>query len=92
MTIGEARSSMQFNPPPPTVGRVVHYYTRLGDQRSDDGREGPYAAMVTKVWGPTVVDLMVVPNGREGYHAMAVRRDMRQNSGFFCWWEWPPLV
>jgi hypothetical protein len=75
----------------PSVGRIVHYYTRLREQQSDDGfREGPYAAMITNVRnGTNVVDLMVVPNGREGYHAIAVQEG---GTSFFCWWEWPPLV
>lgn len=75
----------------PTVGRIVHYYTRLREQQSDDDwREGPYAAIITKVWpASNVVDLLVVPNGRKGYHAIFVQLDA---TGFFCWWEWPPLV
>lgn len=74
----------------PSVGRIVHYYTRLREQQSDaDFRDGPYAAMITKIhWGNTV-DLLVCPDGRDGYHAMAVQLETKN---FFCWWEWPPIV
>lgn len=76
----------------PTVGRLVHFYTKISEQQADDRREGPYAALVTGVpfSGSLCADLLVAPNGREGYHAMMVNFGLQSGGQF--WWEWPPQL
>lgn len=47
----------------PSVGRVVHYFPPLEDREARaNGNDGPLAAIITRVWSDTGVNLTVFPD------------------------------
>ncbi len=70
-----------------SVGRIVHYYDK---HIVGDNADGPYAAIVTKVFGPAMVNLDVFGVGAP-YIATSVPEGTA-DSGSSRWWQWPPKV
>lgn len=66
----------------PTVGRIVHYYDV---NAFGDNGHGPYAALVSRVIEPGIVDLMVCMAG----WVPATAVDTKVNNSV-RYWEWPP--
>ena len=73
----------------PTVGRIVHYYTSMGSQWSNGVGNGPYPAVVTRVWTPTCINLKVLPDCNEPFDATSIGL---KNDSLTTYWEWPPRV
>lgn len=69
------------SPPPPTVGRIVHYLT------SEEETYVPQAAIVTSVWKDDVVDLVVFDRA----NGPKIRQTVPFGCGRGCW-QWPPRV
>lgn len=84
----------------PAVGRVVHYYTRDTNKQSRGVGAGPYAAVITQVFGvedgsvSSLVNLKVSPPNRDGYHVGSVHGEGGDTplSDLHSWWIWPPRV
>lgn len=76
--------------PLPTVGRIVHY-TPQADPRGERNKGQPYAAVITHVWGPEVVNLHVFNDGSfplwdsDANRPTSVQRGTGQGT-----WSWPP--
>lgn len=73
----------------PTVGRIVHFYTRNKSQHFNGGGEGPYAAMVVQTWGGPFVNLKVFPSMGAPYDQGSVKEKGAEENQTM-WWEWPP--
>lgn len=79
----------------PTVGRIVHFYTGFLAEQSNNNGSGPYAAIITRVWGDSMVNLTVFPDcGGELQHFTSVTNylpegvDAMQGRA----WVWPPVI
>jgi hypothetical protein len=73
--------------PKPTVGRIVHFYTKNPSLHFNGQGEGPYPAIVTQSFDGPYVNLKVLRWGGS-YDAGSVeeKNDCEQS----CWWVWPP--
>lgn len=73
-----------------TVGRIVHFYDA---HVVGDNGDGPYAAIVTKVWSPTCVNLSAFGMGAP-YLASSVQEHPLGTSTKppSQYWQWPPKV
>ncbi len=79
------------NAPKPSVGRIVHFYTRDPVKQSNGQGEGPYPAIVLQVHGPYVN--LKIWSWDAGYVAGSVSHAAEaKERGYACWWEWPPKV
>jgi hypothetical protein len=76
--------------PKPTVGRIVHFYTRDLKQQWNGAGQGPYAAVITQAIGYEYVSLYVLPNCP--LMQPRVYQDVPLDKDASCWWEWPPLA
>lgn len=88
----------------PTVGRIVHFYTRAPQAQSNGAGIGPYPAIVTRVWGNEYINLTVFPDFGaprfEGsveepkpdvvYKDPSTGVETVQQQG--RWWVWPPTA
>ena len=74
---------------PPSVGRVVHYYTANPSEQSNGAGEGPYPAIITRVWSPDCVNLKVLPDCGPVFDTTSVQTKLSSSSRY---WEWPPRV
>ena len=80
----------------PSVGRIVHFYSKNPKQQWNNAGIGPYAAIVTQVWTDECVNLCVFPN----CSLMAAQCSVPYTSVLqstasgdqMVWWEWPPRV
>lgn len=69
----------------PTVGRIVHYIPAF----KDGG--GNFAAIITRVWHETEVDLLVVKSNSFSFeHSVTSGGD--DIPGEYPKWIWPPRV
>lgn len=59
----------------PTVGRIVHYH---------DHSNEPLAAIITKVWSDTMVNLAVFSEGGTTYSRTSVNNESQYGT-FWCW-------
>lgn len=81
----------------PAVGRVVHYYTRDTQKQARGVGLGPYAAVITQVFGvedgsvSTLVNLTVTPPHADSYRVESVHGD-GADADLTSWWVWPPRV
>ncbi len=77
--------------PVPSVGRIVHFYTRDSSKQFNGQGEGPYPAVVTQVFGgePLMANLKVLPGFGDPYDAGSVPYKVYAH-GYVYWWEWPP--
>lgn len=82
------------NAPQPSVGRIVHFYTRTPGKQFNGAGEGPYPAIVTQVWSASYVNLKVLPSMGEPYDVGSVSPGLAidKTAEHACWWEWPPKV
>lgn len=71
----------------PSVGRIVHY--RRKDDR--EGKGQPYAAIITHVLNPTVVNLRIFDDGLYTLNENALSTSVKQGTGPGQW-SWPPKV
>jgi len=76
----------------PTVGRIVHYYTTSEGLHYNGVGEGPYAALITQVFGEaddSYANLRVFPPFAESFDSGSVRhKDFDGDTGRY--WVWPP--
>lgn len=83
----------------PTVGRIVHFYSSavagmhpaFPKNGYNGAGEGPYAAIVTQVFGGDMVNLKVLPPFAAEFDQGSVvprGHSLYQAGGNF--WEWPP--
>lgn len=70
----------------PTVGRIVHFYTKDVGFWGNGVGEGPYAAIVTRVWSDNCVNLTVFPDCGNPYTLSSVTNKVDD----WNWWAWPP--
>lgn len=70
--------------PPPTVGRIVHYFP-------DQDTANPLAAIVTRVWSPTCVNLQVFEDGSSPSRVKDATTSvqLRDESNKKNVWDWP---
>lgn len=76
----------------PTIGRIVHYTpTPAPGVPANKGQ--PYAAVITHVWGDTVVNLEVIQDGSYPLPENSIRHptSVPMGSGNGCWC-WPPRI
>jgi hypothetical protein len=69
----------------PTVGRIVHF---------KDAREVINAAIITKVWGDTVVDLFLLESRPTEKPDVVVNIDTKSSANFgdgSNQWSWPVI-
>lgn len=81
----------------PTVGRIVHFYTKNTSRHFNGAGEGPYAAMIVQAHGDRCASLRVFPPFAEEYTAGSVMlADESSGPGFaeasYERFEWPPRV
>jgi len=75
-----------------SVGRVVHYFTKIQDQHVNGAGDGPYAAIVTQVFpGSDFVNLKVFAPFVEPRCIGSVREKSVAGDDA-VWWEWPAKV
>lgn len=77
----------------PSVGRIVHYYG--ADQETGVGERVPKAAIITRVWSDTCVNLCVFgfdgqPQDGLTTSVLLVQEGEAKPETTFC--EWPPRV
>ncbi len=72
----------------PTIGRIVHYHAP--EAEASNGTQ-LFAAMVTRVWSETCVNLTVYPDGGNAYFRTSVEIQGR-HQGADRSWSWPPRV
>lgn len=73
----------------PSVGRIVHYHREKTDS-VDHPLEEPVAAIITRVWSDTCVNLTLFADGRGEFKMTSVcLRDEQNTEGV---WSWPPRV
>lgn len=77
----------------PSVGRIVHVYTRRNLQ---DGYavEGPHAAIVVSVWGPCCINVLSFNGaGAASFHSSLTLRQPEdaQPTASTSWAEWMPF-
>lgn len=74
----------------PTVGRIVHFYTKDTTKQTNGNGEGPYAAIVTQTIGDgPYINLKVFPPFSPAHDEGSVSEQgtlVNQQR----WWEWPP--
>jgi hypothetical protein len=77
--------------PKPTVGRIVHFYSKIPRMQWNNAGEGPYAAIITHVNSDGSVNLFVFGNCQimPEYKELAVPEGNGQYQA--CWWCWPPM-
>lgn len=88
-------STSHHHHPKPTVGRIVHYYP-FGDFTQE--RPIPFwAAIVTDVKGPDLIDLTAFPNGSHlgstpPSYSQVPRRGTWPEGALHTvgFWDWPP--
>jgi len=82
------------NAPKPSVGRIVHFFTRNPDHQFNGAGEGPYPAVVAQVWDGPYVNLKVLPSMGAPYDVGSVLpgHAVDKTAEFARWWEWPPKV
>lgn len=81
----------------PTVGRIVHFYTKDTAKHFNGQREGPYVAVITQTFKSnpdhdTMANLKVLPPfgapwDQGSVHELAQAEAHGQAS---MWWVWPP--
>jgi hypothetical protein len=80
---------------PPTVGRIVHFYTKDTSKHFNGQGEGPYPAIVTQVWtgSGSMANLKVLPGFGDSWDAGSIseKQEALQLS-HSQYWEWPPRV
>lgn len=76
----------------PTVGRIVHYYTRITSQHANGVGEGPYVAVISQVFEQlTFSNLKVLPPFAAPYDQGSVKEKAYAVEGLdMCYWTWPP--
>ena len=78
----------------PSVGRIVHFFTKDTAKQFNGQGEGPYAAIITQ--GPfgnseTMCNLQVFShNGVHLEGSVTEKSDRRDGEDPGRWWEWPP--
>ena len=75
--------------PTPTVGRIVHFYTKDTSKQRNGQGDGPYPAIVTQTWGGLMANLKVLPGFGEPYDEGSVSHE-GVAAGHQRWWVWPP--
>lgn len=73
----------------PTVGRIVHFYTKDYNRHFNGVGEGPYAATISQVHSERCASLTVFPPFAEPYSAGSVMLDEPDGYQHFVW---PPRV
>lgn len=71
----------------PTVGRIVHFRSLTGE--SFNGTHDPQAAIITRVWSESVVNLTVFPDAGTPFSETSVtflQSDLNEPRSAF----WPP--
>lgn len=93
VTLGADYGAAQ-NAPKPSVGRIVHFFTRTPARQFNGQGEGPYPAIVAQVWDGPYVNLKVLPSMGEPWDAGSVSpgHAVDKTAEHACWWEWPPKV
>jgi hypothetical protein len=85
--------------PPPSVGRIVHFYVESKEDRDYNG--GPFPAIVTgsderRVYVTvffTPAYMRATGMGHTAAEALSLRPDERlDKGGLATWWSWPPKV
>lgn len=84
----------------PTVGRIVHFYTKSKTQHHNGQGEGPYPAIVIQVFnqGPTgnpnydtMANLKVLHwGGTYDEGSVCEKSQAEANGDKNRWWVWPP--
>ena len=82
------------NAPKPSVGRIVHFFSRVRGDQFNGGGDGPYAAIVTQVFDGPYVNLKVLPSMAEPSDVGSVSpgHAVDKTADHARWWEWPPKV
>jgi hypothetical protein len=78
-------------PETPHIGQSVEFFTKDESRHSNGNKEGPYAAIVTRVWSPTCVNLKVLPDCGEIYDSTSVSLDASDDGsgGGYSRWRFP---
>jgi hypothetical protein len=80
----------------PSIGRIVHYRERTFDfatQKFKDGVEGPFAAIITKVYSDTCVSLQVFREATTQVECRtSVMFDESEMPSGSQTWMWPARV
>lgn len=89
-------------PAPPSVGRIVHFYSqeyveRTGGEGYNGMGAGPYTALVTQVHKDgngdvTYVNLAVQPPFANAIHEGSVAHTSYRHADARRWWAWPQIV
>jgi hypothetical protein len=74
----------------PTVGRIVHFFTKDATKHSNNVGEGPYPALITQVFasGPYVNLKVFRPFADDLYEGSVTHLD--DANGCERYWVWPP--
>jgi hypothetical protein len=72
----------------PTVGRVVHVFTKDTTKQFNGMGEGPYAGVITQVFSDECVNIRVFPSFGEPWETASCL----QNVGGYNRWAWPDRV
>jgi hypothetical protein len=79
---------------PPSVSRIVHYYERPYDEAKGELRPplGPQAAIITRVWSDTCVNLHVFFDNAPSGNVTSVLFDESETPSASQTWRWPPRI
>lgn len=75
----------------PTVGRIVHFFTKNTAHHYNGMGEGPYAAMIVQPHGDRCASLQVFPPFAHDYQVGSVPLDDSPDASGDCVnrWRWP---
>ena len=85
----------------PIAGRIVQYFTTEVAKQTNLQGEGPYAAIITYVFGEgstevagitgTLCSLKVFPTFKESFDQGSVEiKEQAEKKGYTQYWTWPP--
>lgn len=76
----------------PSVGRIVHFFpTELDDEARSNGNSGPVAAVITRVWDESMVNLTIFPDAMHPTPRTSVPHRSTHAPGA-PYWDWPERV
>ena len=76
--------------PTPTVGRIVRFHPNEHDSLHKNNSAEFHAAIITQVWTPTMVNMIVFPAYGLPEIRSSVDHGTESEANANSYWAWPP--